>query len=90
VADQAISEGPVGPRDEAVRLMAMTELELVAKGYPEPLVRATVARARGTAQWKVGAVRAEARDAAFLDTLRAELERAEAWVNQELSQVEHG
>jgi hypothetical protein len=81
VADLAISEGgPLGPRDEAVRLMAMTELELVAKGYPEKLVADSIRRAREWAASLADRVPADKRDVVFLGLLESELGGCERWL----------
>jgi hypothetical protein len=53
---------------------------LVAKGYPEQQARAAVARARGVAWHNTRDLSAGIRGQGYLDTLLAELARAEGWL----------
>jgi hypothetical protein len=61
-------------------MIAATQLELEAKGYTPPLVRAAVERARGTAEYKAQHISADIQGRAFLDILRYELTKTEDWV----------
>lgn len=84
VDDPGSTEAPEGlaALEEATRLMAAREVELVAKGYPEKLAQRASARAWGVATSRVEDVRPELRSQAFLDTLTAELQFAELWAGQ--------
>lgn len=71
---------PLGVLEAATRMIAATQLELESKGYPPPLVRAAVERARGTAEYKAEHISAAIQGQAFLDILRYELTKTEDWV----------
>jgi len=73
---------------EATMLMAETQLALEAEGYHEPLVAAAIARARGSAQFKVRFISQDIRGRAFLDVLRHELAGCEKWLQQEMNGCE--
>lgn len=73
---------------QATALMESTRLVLESKGYSEGLVSAAIARARGSAQFKVKYVNDGIRGQAFLDTLRHELAHAETWLRSEQAGME--
>lgn len=60
--------------------------ELIAKGYREPVVAASIDRAKGTALRKVQPVSQPIRERAFYDILISELTGCESWCKAELSQ----
>lgn len=78
---------PVGTGQEydslllrATQLMAATELELQAKGYPVALVEISISRAQGAAQQKAAVISQSIRNQAYYDLLKAELAKAENWL----------
>lgn len=72
------------PLQEASRRIAYAQVELEAKGYASGLVSAALSRASGSAQFKVRDVQdSGVKNVAYLDTLTAEIGRAEAWIRKQ-------
>lgn len=75
--DQADPTGQM--LETATRMIAATQFELEAKGYPPSLASMAVERARGIAQYKSEPISPEIRGRAFLDLLGHELRKTEDW-----------
>ena len=83
MVDPSRNGDPLGCLEDAVVLLAASELELETKGYPRSLIRTALARAKGTAEYMAVRLSEDIREQGFVDLLRFELVRAEPWLIRE-------
>ena len=83
MVDPSRNGSSLGSLEGAVALLASAELELQAKGYPPSLIRAALARARGTAEYMAERLSEHIREQGFVDLLTREITKAEDWLVRE-------
>jgi hypothetical protein len=73
----------IDPLIQAALLLSKLQLQLEQAGYTRRLVKAAIDRARGSAQYKVRAIRPSIQSEAFYDVLLGEVQNLETWIGQE-------